>query len=58
MKTWTEQLLHGEKLFGWLLTKNDKSSDIISKLIEFNKNEINNKFAIIKDGGLPTLIKL
>ena len=58
MKSWTEQLLHTEKLFGYLLTKNDNSSDIVSKLIDFKKDDINNKYAVYKDSGLPTLIKL
>jgi hypothetical protein len=55
---WTEQLLGNEKLFGWLLTKDDNSSKVISNLINFNKNEINVNYVVYKDNLIPTLIKI
>jgi hypothetical protein len=55
---WTEQLLGSEKLFGWLLTKDDNSSKVISNLINFNKNEINVNYVVYKDNLIPTIIKI
>jgi hypothetical protein len=55
---WTEQLLGNEKLFGWLLTKDDNSSKVISNLINFNKNEINVNYVVYKDNLIPTIIKI
>jgi hypothetical protein len=55
---WTEQLVHSEKLFGWLLTKDSNSSKVIKRMVDFTKDEIDKKYAVYADEHVPTLILL
>jgi hypothetical protein len=55
---WAEQLVHSEKLFGWLLTKDIKSSNVVERMIDFTKDEIDKKYSVYIDKLLPTLILL
>lgn len=57
MKTWTKQLIESNKLFGWLISNNQKN-ETHQTLIEFKKEDINNKYGIYYDNIIPTIFKL